>query len=121
MNFDDEELWSKLYHGLLIGLSPPGPGAREIIKMLSVLENMGAPAGEHSLLNIEQVEALRIKATKCIEIQMNGGSGTEELSTEELIKLLRPSLKYLNQHDNVFERFDEVLSDRIANSGIDTT
>jgi hypothetical protein len=117
MNFDDEELWSKLYHGMIHGLTPPGPGAREIIKMLSVLENMG----EQTLLNQEQVEALRVKAIKCIELQMKGSSGAEELSIQELIILLRLSLKYLSQHDDVFERFDEVLSDRIANSGINTT
>jgi hypothetical protein len=42
-----------------------------------------------------------------------------ELSNSELIDLLRVALLYLRHHEDIFSRFDEVLSERISSGSLD--
>ena len=122
MNFDDNSLWLKIYEALNKELiaSKEDVSLKDLMKMLSVLENVeeaqNTEGEENIMLSKEQLEGLRGKAVQKLSKHIKDKE--TELSNQELTSLLRLALKHIRSQDEVFEMFDEVLSERVSSSGI---
>jgi len=89
------------------------------MKFLSVLENLELAQTEEGgdpMLSVEQLYTLRTKSMNTVSQQLR--SKESELSTKQLVDLLRLALKHLRSQDQLFEMFDEVLSERVSSSGM---
>lgn len=89
------------------------------MKFLSVLENLEVAQTEEGgdlLLSVEQLYTLRTKSMNTISLQLR--SKESDLSTKQLVDLLRLALKHIRSQDHLFEMFDEVLSERVSSSGM---
>lgn len=63
-----------------------------------------------------QLDTFRSKSVHTVSQQLR--SKESELSTKQLIDLLRLALKHIRSQDKLFEMFDEVLSERVSSSGM---
>ncbi len=64
----------------------------------------------------EQVLGLRQSAIRCISRNLSAQSA-ESLSNQEIVNLLQLGLKHIS-NESLYQTFDEVLSERVAKSGI---
>ena len=68
------------------------------------------------MLNREQLDGIRVKIVHKMSSMI--GSKECELSNKELTSLLRLALNNIRSQAQLFDIFDEVLSERVAQSGI---
>jgi hypothetical protein len=83
MNFDDNGLWARLYEAMDAELLRPTHKLQELMKFLSVLENLELAQTEEGgdpMLSEEQLYTLRTKSMNTVSLQLR--SKESELSTK---------------------------------------
>lgn len=97
MNFDDESLWLKLYQALIFELGKRQIALKDMMKLLSILENISAPVDEneneenYSMFSKDQLHSLRTNAIESISKILTNSDNSDsagDLSNPELINLL---------------------------------